>query len=217
MAVASLTMIGYGVTPGDNGTKPLITTATNSVTLLNTGSSNSGAHIFINLSLSNTAAVRASGIWQLSAHGTAQTWAFAGCIFDGFSVPIDNSNGTPDDVAFIHLINCEVKNSGSISIKLGNTAIRNLKVYGCYFHSNVNDLDSSSSGQGTIWLAHSIFAGATGGTISLNLSDPIVTIDHCTFASNAPSQVLSLSSTSGFTSITNCIFMETQAQLSQAK
>lgn len=204
--VATLTVIGYGVTPGDNGTKPLITTAINSVALWNTGSSNNGVQIFNNLSMSNTATTRASGIWQLSAHGTAQTWVFVNCLFDGFNRAIDNSNGTPFDVAFIHLMGCEIKNTVTESVNTGNSNFRELKVYGCYFHNNFSDINSSASAQGTIWLAYTIFANSIT-TICLNLSDPIVIIDHCTFANNSNSSAtVSLSGSTGFTSITNNIF-----------
>ncbi len=199
---------GYQTTHGDNGTKPLITTSTNSVTLINTASSNSGNQVFTNLSLSTTAATRLSGIWQASAHGTDQTWAFVNCIFDGFVAAIDNSNGTPDDVAWIQVINTEIKNSGSVGITTGSNAFKGLKVFGSYFHANHEDIDTSVVAPGFVSLAYTIFANSSNvvsGQVMF-LSNSVVLIDHCTYANNTALVAVKLSATSGFTSITNTLF-----------
>lgn len=206
VSINNAKLIGYNTTHNDGGTKPLITTATNSTTLINTGASNSGAMIFSNLSLSNTASTRFRGIWQLGGGGTAQTWVFVNCIFDGFTSAIDNSNGTPYYVNWIHIMNCEIKNCTTTALLVGNSNTQDIKVYGCYFHNNVQDMDSSASSPATLWLEYSIFANSSA-TFGLNLSITKVIIDHCTFANNInTSATVGLSSTTGFTSITNNIF-----------
>ncbi len=203
-ATNSVYTTGYGTTHGDNGTKPLITTATNSVALLNTNTANNGAMIFTNLSLSNTAGTRYRGIYQLSAHGTVQTIAVINCILDGFSIAIDNSNGTPDDVAYIHLMNSEFKNN-ALTISSG-PAIIDLRVFGSYFHDNGSDVDSSVGSPGTLYFSYSIFA-RTSSTYDMFLSANRVVIDHCTFANNSnATATVQLSGSTGFTSITNTIF-----------
>ena len=66
--VAPASLVGYQTTHGDGGTKPLITTATNSTALFKMGTA--GTICSQNLSLSNTATTRADGItW--SANGSS--------------------------------------------------------------------------------------------------------------------------------------------------
>jgi hypothetical protein len=160
LLVASLNFIGYQATHGDDGTKPLITTSTNSVTLINTGSSTNGTDFFRNISFSNTAATPLSGIWQLSAHGSGQAWVVLNCKFDGFQTAIDSSNVTPDDVAFIYLVGTEITNSTN-AVSLGGTTIQYFYTYGSYFHANGIHLNGGLNLAGGLAVIDSIFSGGT--------------------------------------------------------
>jgi hypothetical protein len=202
---ANLLIQGYGTTPGDNGTAPLITTATNSTVIFNTGSTNSGTQTFQNLSLSNTAGTSASCIWQLSAHGTTQAWVFVNCTFNGFSVAIDSSDGTPDDVAFISIINCLIENSTSVGLAWGGNNFGALCIFGSTFKNNARHLNIGNDIPVTI--TQTIFAGSTS-SFGLNMDSNDATVfDSCTFFGNVNS-----SATVGFTSgntffaLTNNIF-----------
>ncbi len=139
----TITWTGYGTTWADGGTPYTLTTATNSVTLVNTGSSNGGTQTFNNFIWSSTAATRGSGIWQLSAHGTTQTWIFNGpCTFDGFQYAVDDSNGTPDDVAFAIINGCEIKNSTTNeAVSTVSSSIGYIRANNVNFHDNRVDID----------------------------------------------------------------------------
>lgn len=202
---STLSLIGYQATHNDGGTKPLITTATNSTTLINTNSNSGGYWLFSNLSLSNTAGTPASGIWQLSSHGTAQTWVISGCKFSGFAIGIDSSDGTPDDVAYIHVINTEVTSCAiGLSTSSGSEPLFT-KIFGCYFHGNTEHLIAGGS-TGPLWVEKSIFTGSSS-TFGLNISAPVVLIDQCVFANNSNgSGTLGLATSGTFASVTNSIF-----------
>jgi hypothetical protein len=175
------------------------------VTLINTSSSSGGVWIFNNLSLSNTAATSSSGIWQLSPHGTSQTWVFVRCKFAGFIRGIDCSDGTPDDVAFIQVIGCEFTGNTLYAINTGGTTLTYMSVYGCYFHGNVQDMLTGPN-HGPVSISYCIFAGSTAA-FDLQLSTLDVVIDHCTFANNVnASGTLSFNTSNNFASVTNCIF-----------
>lgn len=173
IAQSTITYIGYQTTHNDNGTKPLITTSTDSTYLLNTGASNNGVQTFINLSFSTGAATVGGCIWQLSGHGSNQYWAFNSCKFSGFgnSGAIDSSDLTPYDVHAIYVTACEFENISTQAIRAsGNVSI--VSVTGSYFHGNSQDV--SWGGSGTLTLIGNIFYGATGGSVILN--DQAVTI-----------------------------------------
>ena len=177
VAQATITLSGYNSTHGDNGTRPLITTATNSTNIFTTSSS-AGVQVFNNLSLSNTAGTRANGIVQLSAHGTSEYWVFTGCIFDGFGIAINSDNAGADfDVSQILVTGTEIKNDTGFGVK-SNTGT--VVVEGSYIHNNGNN-GVDVSGSSTV-ASHSIFAANTG--IGLNVSTTFSTIANCTFASN---------------------------------
>ncbi len=199
---SNLLIQGFGVTAGDNGTPPLITTATNSIANINTASANAGVLTFQNLHLSSTAGTRGSGIWQFSAHGSTQWWVFIGCLFDGFGTAVDSSNGTPDDVGYIGLVGCEVKNTTTgygVSMSSGGKV---LVIDGCYFHGNINDVSTAAEAS---FLRRSIFAGASGtGAIFMTLNYAIG-VDSCVIY-NAAGYGLGIGSVSQSLTVANSIF-----------
>jgi hypothetical protein len=203
---STITIQGFAVTPGDGGTKPLITTATNGVVLFDTGSSNGGYQIWDNLSMSNTAATRASGIWQSSAHGTTQWWICNKCVFDGFTTAVDSSDNVPDDVAFIALNGCEIKNCTVAGVATSNGVSNNFcaKIQGCYFHgNNVDILDQMLAG--TLIVLRCIFSSAA--TTSISVGSIRVFIEHNSFY-NVTGKDLLLTANSTFMSIDNNLFWQ---------
>lgn len=183
MAVAQITVnfIGYQTTHGDNGTKPLITTATNSTNLMST-SSNAGIQTWQNLSFSNTATTRAAGLIQLTAHGTTQRWVVLGCLFDGFTIGIDsNDSGSTFDVSNILITATEVKNCSSAGIST-NTGI--LTMAGCYVHDCSGVLVNVNAAASAFAAYLCIFANCSG-TPALNINPPSVIAVGCTFSNNS--------------------------------
>ncbi len=122
-----VTLSGYGSAWGDGGTKPLITTATNSTQLFNLNSGNK--LIFRNLSFSNTASVRASAI----AVGGAQANVFvAGCVFDGFTKALDGSNTAVFPI--LEVETSEFKNNSLAAIDNSTGSVTTLR--GNVIHDN---------------------------------------------------------------------------------
>jgi hypothetical protein len=204
VAQSTVSFIGYGSTHGD-GTLCSWTTATNSTVIINTGSSNGGTQTFQNLNLSNTATTKASGIYQLNAHGTTQGWNFVNDTFNGFAVAIDSSDGTPDDVAFITVVNSLIENSTIAGISMGGTDFGVLRIFGSSFISNAQHISISDNSPVTI--ARTIFAGSTAA-FGLNMdSIDSTTFDNCTFANNVNSSAtVGFTSNNAFFALTNNIF-----------
>ncbi len=106
-----LTVIGFNATHRDGGTRPLITTATNSVHCFTVSNSLSGTSgkpvVFDNLSLSSTAGVRGSGI--VAVGGAYPSFVVRNSVLDGFNFSIDADNATFTAGAVV-AINNEIKN-----------------------------------------------------------------------------------------------------------
>ncbi len=198
----TVTWLGYGSTWADAGTKPLITTATNSTVLVNTVSANNGIATFQNLSFSNTAGTRESIIQQLSAHGTAQQWLFRDDIFDGGTRCIDSGNGVPFDVFEVVINKTEVKNctvSGFTSENSSGSTATWVRINESNFHGNAIHVELGPSSRGA-QIIRSKFWGAIGaGTSPLDLRGAgIITFDSNTVANNTGSGIDVSSTTTQF-------------------
>lgn len=123
-----ISYIGYSSTHNDGGTKPLITTATNSVNLF--ASAGRARRRFRNISFSNTAATRGAGF---ASSASASGWSFEDCVFDGFTSAILGNNVA----AFAHsgiISNCEVKNCTAFGLQWGG------QIRGSWIHNNVGGI-----------------------------------------------------------------------------
>lgn len=198
-----ISLIGYQTAHNDGGTKPLITTATNSTALIETTAA-SGYQTFSNLSLSNTAGTTANGIFQGTTAGFGVMWTFIGCIFNGFDIGINSSSSGVQLVGFINIINTEISNCTAYALDCSSGGAPFFtKIFGSYFNGNAEHLWIGGS-NGPVWIEKSIFAGSTG-TIGLQISATVGAIDQCTFFNNTnPSGVVNFGG--NLTSVTNCIF-----------
>lgn len=184
VAQSTVSFIGYQTTHGDGGTSPLITTATNSVYLFNTLSSNAGVQLFQNLSLSNTAATRAGGIWQRTGHGTTQSWIFRQCTFDGFTSGIDNSDSIPFEVYSLYVFECEFKNC---TVRAIDASSPNTFSYidSCYIHDCPAGIYATSGSSPGFHASRCIIANISGKGIETNNKGAAIqscTIFNCTQA-----------------------------------
>ncbi len=188
ISVTTFFWSGYQTTHGDNGTRPLITTSTNS-TILVTTSASTGVQSFTNISFSNTAGTRAAMLQQVTQHAAGSTWVLSGCIIDGFTKALDSSNnGAAWDVGFITLDGCEVKNCTASGVDCTSSATVSLvSINGCYFHGNAANISTDTAG---VFIAiNSIFSGTTGDGIGP--STPYVFICGCTSYGNSNGIALS--------------------------
>ncbi len=195
---------GYGSTHGDNGTCPLLTTATNSVDIFRP----SGTSLFLmftNMCFSNTAATRGLGMVPF----TSPLYLYLnGCIMDGFSNAINGDDiGSHFIWSGIHLFNSEIKNStlnainnvgGPIELVNssihggGSDAIANgsnhttYNVIGSVIYGNTGYAIGASTGNSNIFILNSAFVANTSGGITFNgaSSGDVVRIDNSIFYGN---------------------------------
>jgi hypothetical protein len=204
--VGNMTWQGYNTTHGDGGTRPLITTVTNSVNLITT-SSTSGNQRFINLSLSNTAGTRANGIVQLVSHGSSTFWILSTCVLDGFIVGLNSDNiGVDFDVAFIMLDKCEIKNCTSHGIAANGSGVNTSFILTncCWIHDNGGSGIDATTANAQFKAFASVFSGngASGVTVGGSQTSQLV---NCAFSGNTAKGFWGATG-STLTSIINCAF-----------
>ena len=198
---ASLLIQGYQTTPGDGGTKPLVTTATDTTDIFRT-SSNGGVQIWDNLSISNTASIRLNGILQLSNNGPTLWWVVRNCILDGFITALNSDNiGSHFKLGNIAVIHTEIKNCTTSGV-VADTG--NIYISGSYLHNNAVHVTNpgSSSGTNSNTFTRTIFAASTGDGITLNGA---VLMSNCVVANNT-GKGLAVANTSPFVLLYNDIF-----------
>jgi len=193
-SVGSMNITGYQTTHGDGGTKPLMTTATNSVNILsvNTGAG-TGNIIFRNISFSNTAGTRGDCFF---ATGGLNNLIAIDCVMDGFRFAVNGDNNNFTNVfSSVALNGCEIKNTT-------NDPVRNrsglISITGCYIHGCSGTISTVSAGI-PILVDHTIFAATTGIAIT---SVGVLQVSNCTFSAGS-SDAINLTSRA---MITNCIF-----------
>jgi len=174
----SLTFTGYQVTHNDNGTKPLITSSTNSIALF-TFNGNGGSLIYMNnLSMSHTAAIRGSGVTNAISAIATPTLFLQDCILDGFDYGVYGLQSSSRFI-IIWLINTEVKNctAGGV-ITYGS-------IYGnsCNVHDNTGrGIDSTTNGEMRLIRCKVTDNAAAGVAIGAGASGMI--LDGNTIANN---------------------------------
>lgn len=125
---------GYQTTHGDEGTKPLITTATNSVSIFISDTSGGTNPLYLrNLSLSSTATTRGNGI-ESRTH--SEEVYLINSILDGFATGFDGDNASGNfDFTIAQLSNSEIKNCTSYAFRNGNSSGTS-NIYASNIHDN---------------------------------------------------------------------------------
>lgn len=188
-------LVGYQTTHGDNGTAPLITTATNSLTML----TQAGASLLLSdVSMSNTAVTRGVGI----SPGASLT--IQNCVLNGFSNGISVSSA-----AAVTAVNVKITASTGAAW-LQAAAGAPTFCFGCVIINNtgagysdaggsamnlvmVNSIISGNGGGGILSsantdfmvVASSDFSGNTGAGIAASGSSPQVYVYNSIFYSNS--------------------------------
>lgn len=199
---ASLYFVGYGTAHADRGTKPLITTSTNSTGLFGTATGIST--VLDNLAMTNTASTRAVGIY---GSGHSQSITVLNCYASGFGGGIDNgafiddTNNTNDDYVAVVVVNSEIANSVSgIYASTNNTVAA--QFVGNYFHGN--GIDVFGYAPGTTQIIGNIFSSSTG-SFSVSLTGNFMQVRGNTFY-NAAGSALLFPSSSNPSCVQNNIF-----------
>lgn len=140
---------GYGTTRND-GTNAIITTATNSTSLITCG----GQGIeFRNLTLTNTAGTPAAGLIGNGSNVIQVT--LRDCILSGFTLGVDGSSA--GNFIRFYLIETEIKNCTSHGVNNGDSIIG----IGAYIHNNGGD-GLHISGNGEMIMINTVSANNTG-------------------------------------------------------
>lgn len=178
---------GYGTTRGDGGTRPLITTATNSTTLFNMN----GADGFFwrHLSFSNTATTRSHGF---NATGACSYVVFDDDVFDGFDQAILGNWNAAETFRRLIVSNTEIKNSqgGSNGGAIHNTD--GATVINSYIHNGTGDgwsRPGNTGFTGPMIAINSVFAnnarsGITVPAGAVGTAGYILDIEHCVLYNN---------------------------------
>ncbi len=178
------TVMGYGSAHYDGGTKPLITTATNSTHLFQWTSTATPAYYFANLSMSNTAGTRfdafiananASGVW------------IDNCKFDGFRHVVNADFTVVFTMPWLRFTDSEVKNGTSSQILDSAGA---LIAYN-YFHDNTGDALNAGVAPTGGWVAdHNVFYKNTNGFNYGGSTQVTFRFTHNVFSDNTANGIL---------------------------
>lgn len=126
--VCSMGLNGFATTHYDNGTAPLITTATNSTVLYKLGTGGSCQWLVNNVNFSNTASVRDKGLVGNGSGGAGRVnnVVITRSTLDGFTNALEDTSGLGLSLEYVELKN------GTIAINAGNTTA--ISCWSCYIH-----------------------------------------------------------------------------------
>jgi hypothetical protein len=179
-----IVLIGYNAAHYDYGTKPLITTATNSTVLMTiTTATVAGSAMqttFDNISFSNTAGTRARAI--NGANGEWNYSALKNCIFDGFTSIYDGGVSNRPENWYVE--NCEFNNCSATAWFIQSC---NLWLYGSKIRTTGADAIRYQSNKVIISVVKSVIASTTGKAIATpnNAAAVIYLIDSAIFAASS--------------------------------
>ena len=162
--LASIFVHGYTSTRGDNSTKPLITTATDSVPLLNLDCTDVWVD---NLHLTTTAAVRSQGIKRGS--GTGAFIKVSRMVLDGFSIHMGDAGAGQAAFWYATIIDSQFLNATGRGVEVPTSLV----IRNSYFSDSANQ---HVDAPGTLTIDRCVFAragtyavgeSATGGIFTL--------------------------------------------------
>lgn len=182
---------GYGSVRGDNGTRPIVTCATNSVHLFTLQTGPRG-YKFYHLKFTHTASTRGTAFLENNS-GLVYNFTWEDCIIDGCLRGIHSDSAVANGLGFSLVSNTEITNCINEGIRISGT----LTVDGCFIHNNgaegIRDLGGAGAGAGSWVLRNSIFYANTGrGVYGTNTSAAPNTrglwqVFGCAFVSNTGS------------------------------
>lgn len=168
----NIMLIGYNASHNDGGTKPLVTTATNSTNLFTYNST----VVWRNISMSNTASTRAAGVFCGSNFNVA---AIDRCVLDGFTYGYLGENGTAS-AGGLAMSRTEVKNCTTGGV----FSWFQMMVDSCYIHDNTGTgIKKNSTQNSSFTVIRTILANNTVGIDTANNNGCFIT-SGCTIANN---------------------------------
>ncbi|HEY2253340.1 MAG TPA: right-handed parallel beta-helix repeat-containing protein [Planctomycetaceae bacterium] len=185
-----ITWQGYHTTRGDHdGTRPLITTATNSKDLIrSTAGAPINYRVWDNLNFSSTAGTPGNGITGGSGGGGINFSTISHCKISGCNAGIDGDNSAYFAFGNLNIVNVEVTGCADAIV---NTST--LKVSGCCIHGNSGygiKLPSLASTVLECIVRDTVIYANANGIYSLaavaiaNNQGALLDIDHCAIVGN---------------------------------
>lgn len=199
----SSTWIGFNATHTDRGTKPLITTATNSTALFTSNASVEQVYLNMqNLSMSNTAATRAAAFNPTIS--PINNLFLTDVILDGFQIAID---GTTGFFLSIRGTKLEIKNSISHATEIDKQTASSSSFVceACYIHNNAGNAVNIVTNTVSIVLVNSILTLNANGIVIAASINPNIHLVNSTISLNTTDGITNASLISA-TLATNCIF-----------
>jgi hypothetical protein len=200
--IGRISIEGYNTTRRDGAARPILTSATSSISIINVSASNFGNIEWVNLKFTHTGSPRGSAIGNGGFN--VSTLFFKNCIFDGVLQTITQFS-TP-----VVMEGCEVLNNTSTTAAILLTGSSNVFT-GCDFHNNSGDAfrDLNGYGSGNHRFTSCQFTGNGGiGFNSVEAFALVVEFFDCLFVDNTGDAIkLTSAGTNAKTiSIANCIF-----------
>jgi hypothetical protein len=185
MAISQTSIIfqGYGTTPGDYGTPPLITTSTNSVDLFTTSGTGAGQYIWDNLHMTSTAGTPGFGIRQLSNHDPSGLWVVNNSLMSGFAEAINSDDGgSTYTIGNFSATNSTFENcTGAAAVNFYQSGAT-VFLFGCTFYNNPQHV-YLQSGNSNLTAIRCTFAYATN-TYAVYNSSGTTYLNGCVFYNN---------------------------------
>jgi hypothetical protein len=159
---ANMSYVGYQTNWADGGTRPTITTSTNSVDIFKNASSSVKDTVFDNLVLTTTAGTPGNGISAASANWTGVT--LRNCKLSGFARGCYGDNGGSEFFMLgLQLYNTEITSCSTAGVQCQEACF-----FGCYVHGNsgdgwVSSATTANGGNARSVIMWSIFSGNNHG------------------------------------------------------
>ncbi len=205
--IEAFTLHGYQTTHGDDtGTRPLITSATNSVNLISCANSSIRTEMVVNnVSFSHTAGTRGNGFYS-PTNGPARPLIVVNCVVDGCLNGFLGDFGTVYYFHYLSIFKTEIKNCINAGVhNNGNTWL-----VGCYIHNNGTSGFTNGGGSGTSTLISAfgcIFANnTTNGMLITSGATAGLSAQNCVFYVNAEGISTTPAAQGYGSTIINCIF-----------
>lgn len=182
----SLSYMGYGSTHGDLGTKPLLTTSTNSLNIFTDVASGVTDLTINNLSMSSTAGTKGSAIAAVTRNITGLT--VANCKMSGFTTGINGDDNVTFYINNLQVINTEIASCSAEAILASGY------FFGCYIHANSGDgwtlSHAVQTSQGSVF-SRCVFSGNNHGiNVPFIGSDGSIFVENCTFYNQTSDGIL---------------------------
>lgn len=194
----NMALYGFGSSHLDQGTKPLITTSTNSIAMIN------GAGFGFKLGLSNLSFSTTAGTPGTGFKSNSGSLTCSDCIFDGFQYGFDMATVS---LEFLRLFRVEIKNCTSYGL-YGHVNAYSCILCDCYIHDNSIGFYSaaSSNNDGAVVIVRSrIVDNTTIGIKQVVGQSPFVLIGN-TIANNGTDGVEMLGVNQSYFEVYNNIF-----------